>query len=114
VGVQVLTVRPRLPVNTTGVIRARKAGSTWRAIANHRDADGRVRQYERRCPTGTAAENALHIYLAETLNQLGHARPSMTQDRYMARRGIPLGSCSLGSGSSGSRRDEWFHQRLLR
>lgn len=109
-----MTGRPRLPVNTIGVIHARKAGSTWRAIANHRDADGRVSQYERRGPTKTAAEDALHTYLAETLNQLGHARPSMTQDRYMARRAIPLGSCSLGSGSSRSRRDEWFHQRLLR
>lgn len=51
--------RPRLALNTTGEIRTRQVGTKWKAIANHRDADGRVRQYERSGPSKTAAITAL-------------------------------------------------------
>lgn len=57
--------RPRLALNTTGAIRTRHVdGTKWKAIANHRDADGRVRQYERSGPSKTAAITALKKALA--------------------------------------------------
>jgi integrase len=59
-----VTGRPRLPLNTTGEIRTMKVADKWKALANHRDPDGRTRQYERTAATKTAAINRLKQALA--------------------------------------------------
>lgn len=58
-----MTGRPHLPINTAGEIRINKVGDKWVAIANHRDSDGRVRQYQRSGPSKTAAKAALVRFL---------------------------------------------------
>jgi len=68
-----VTGRPRLPLNTTGEIRTMKVGNKWKALANHRDPDGRTRQYERTAATKTAAINRLKQALA-TKTQLAEGR----------------------------------------
>jgi len=66
-----MTGRPRLPLNTTGQIRTTQIGTKWKALANHRDSDGRVRQYERTGPTKTAAVARLKKFLADPARTRG-------------------------------------------
>lgn len=60
-----MTGRPRLAVGETGKVRYRAVPAGWQAIANHRDTDGRVRQYARSGETKTAARAELRKHIAE-------------------------------------------------
>ncbi|MGH3985911.1 MAG: site-specific integrase [Pseudonocardiaceae bacterium] len=59
-----MTGRPRLPINTSGEIWTKKVGDRYTAFANHRDTDGRTRQYERSASTAAAARARLKEALA--------------------------------------------------
>lgn len=60
-----MTGRPRLAVGETGAVRYRQVPAGWQAVANHRDTDGRVRQYARSAATQTTARVALRKHIAE-------------------------------------------------
>jgi integrase len=62
-----MTGRPRLAVGETGMVRYRPVPAGWQAVANHRDTDGRVRQYARSAATKSAARAALYKHVAEQL-----------------------------------------------
>jgi integrase len=74
--------RAPLPIGTWGKIRVYGAHvdsngkpDTFRAMANYRDFDGKTRTVESYGKSRTVAAH-----------NLGHARPSMTQDVYMGRK----------------------------
>lgn len=59
-------------MNTTGKVWTTQIGpKKWKATANHRDPDGKDRQYERSGPTATAATNTLLKYLSTKTVDLG-------------------------------------------
>src|SRR4051812_27431280 len=57
--------RPPLALGTAGSIRIYKTGAGYRARVLVRDYDGRIRHFERRAPTKTAAERALKLALRD-------------------------------------------------
>lgn len=99
-----MTGRPRLTVGETGEIRHHKTPSgRWQAIANHRDTDGRTRQYARTGDTKTAAVAALKRFLGDPYRsraRINSATPLTTlAEEYFAKLGdrVGAGSCSPGT-----------------